>query len=279
MKKWNLVVDVSACTNCQNCVIATQDEYMNNDFPGYSKPGAVNVKVIDIARRVRGSGSMVDVQCVPKMCHHCDDAPCIKASGGVIYKRPDGIVMIDPDKAHGRRDLIDACPHDMIVWNDEQNVPQAWNFDAHLLDGDWDEPRAAQSCPTDAMKAFKISDKDMQALVSTENLQVLHPDAETRPRVYYKNLDPYLHHFIGGNVTAKGRDYLENLAETEVTLSQNETVLMQTKTDSFGDFKFDGLKPDTGGYHISLSHPDHSAQNVTIEESLTESKVLTINMA
>ena len=37
---------------------------------------------------------------MPVMCNHCDNAPCIRASsGGAMYQRPDGIVMIDPDKA------------------------------------------------------------------------------------------------------------------------------------------------------------------------------------
>ena len=56
---------------------------------------------------MRGSGSMVDVSYVPKMCNHCDDAPCIRAAGDdSIRKRSDGIVIIDPVKARGRKDLV-----------------------------------------------------------------------------------------------------------------------------------------------------------------------------
>ena len=35
MTKWNLIVHVGRCLNCQNCVIADRDEYVGNDFPGY----------------------------------------------------------------------------------------------------------------------------------------------------------------------------------------------------------------------------------------------------
>jgi Fe-S-cluster-containing dehydrogenase component len=35
-KKWNLIVDIARCNNCRVCFIAVKDEYIGNDFPGYS---------------------------------------------------------------------------------------------------------------------------------------------------------------------------------------------------------------------------------------------------
>lgn len=277
MNKWNLVIDINLCTNCQNCVIATQDEYLNNEFKGYSKPGAPGVKILDTERRIRGNGSMVDVQCVPKMCNHCDDAPCVAESDGAIYKRPDGIVMIDPDKASGQRELVDACPYGMIVWNEQENVPQSWNFDAHLLDGNWSEPRAVQSCPTNALKAFNLSDAAMQTMVDEEKLEVLKPELQTRPRVYYKNLQPYLSQFIGGNVSADINGQIENISDADIELYQNSAFSMRTKTDEFGDFKFDGLEHGSTNYIIKLSHPTLGSREVPVDGDLTESKVLQLN--
>lgn len=278
MNKWNLVVDINLCTNCQNCVVATQDEYLNNEFKGYSKPGAAGVKILDVDRRTRGSGSMVDVQCVPKACNHCDDAPCITGSDGAIYKRADGIVIIDPDKASGRRELVDACPYGMIVWNEQQNVAQSWNFDAHLLDSNWNEPRAVQSCPTNALKALNISDAAMQAMVDEEKLQVLKPELKTRPRVYYKNLQPYLSQFIGGNVSASVNGRVENISDTEIELHHNNAFSTRTKTDEFGDFKFDGLEYGSTNYTIKLSHTTLGKQEVSVDGDLTESKVLELRL-
>jgi len=34
--KWNLIVDVARCDNCRVCFLAVKDEYVGNDFPGYS---------------------------------------------------------------------------------------------------------------------------------------------------------------------------------------------------------------------------------------------------
>jgi Fe-S-cluster-containing dehydrogenase component len=201
MKRWALEIDVKRCVNCSNCILATKDEYVGNVFPGYSaEQPPEGVETIKIVRHVRGDGSFTDVSYIPKTCNHCDDAPCIKAAGdGSIYKRPDGIVMIDPVKAKNRRDLVDACPYGMILWNREAEVPQNWNFDAHLLDAGWTEPRCAQACPTKAIRAVKLDDQELARRVKEEGLSVLDPELNTKPRVFYRGLDDVLCHMITGN--------------------------------------------------------------------------------
>jgi Fe-S-cluster-containing dehydrogenase component len=108
MSKWNLIVDVARCENCNNCVLAAKDELVGNEFHGYSAPHpSQGPGVFRIRRRVHGSTPMVDAAYLPVMCNPCDDAPCIKASAdGAIRKRDDGIVIIDPVKAKGRRELV-----------------------------------------------------------------------------------------------------------------------------------------------------------------------------
>ena len=36
MKKWNMIIDVAECTNCNLCTLSSMDEYVDNDWPGYS---------------------------------------------------------------------------------------------------------------------------------------------------------------------------------------------------------------------------------------------------
>ena len=177
--QWNLVIDVERCENCNNCVLANKDEYVGNDFPGYSAPHALHGdSTIRINRRVRGDGHMVDVGYLPTMCNHCDDAPCMKGAGAeVIYKRADGVVVIDPIKAKGRRDVVASCPYGAIVWNEEQQLPQNWIFDAHLLDQGWQEPRCAQSCPTDAIKALKLDAAGMARLAAEQTSRCSSPSS------------------------------------------------------------------------------------------------------
>ena len=121
MKKWNMVINVAECTNCNLCTLATMDEYVGNDWPGYAAPMPKHGdRWIDILQKERGQVPMIDIAYVPTMCNHCDDAPCMKADKtGAIRKREDGIVLIDPEKAKGQKQLVDACPYGHIWWNEE----------------------------------------------------------------------------------------------------------------------------------------------------------------
>ena len=272
MNKWNLVIDVAKCTNCNNCFLADKDEYVDNDFPGYAAPQPRHGhRWIDILRRERGSAPMVDVAYLPTMCNHCDDAPCIAAStGGAIYQRPDGIVVIDPQKAVGKKELVAACPYGAIWWNEARNVAQKWTFDAHLLDQGWKEPRCAQVCPTGAIKSLKVEDSEMAALVQSEALEVLHPEYGAKPRVHYKNLYRYAQCFIGGSVAVQKNGIIDCLEGAKVTLTKAGARHLELATDNYGDFKFDKLDKDSGSYTLEISHPGHRSE--VIEVRLGESQ-------
>ncbi|MBV8145993.1 MAG: carboxypeptidase regulatory-like domain-containing protein [Gammaproteobacteria bacterium] len=254
--KWNLIVDVARCTNCNNCALATKDELIGNEFPGYSAPHAAHGPgVMRLRRHVRGATPMVDVTYVPQMCNHCDDAPCIKAAGdGSIRKREDGIVVIDPVKAKGRRDLVGACPYGAIVWNEQQQLPQNWFFDAHLLDAGASAPRCVGVCPTEAIEAVKTDDAAMATRAEREELRVLQPELRTRPRVWYRNLDRIDHCFIGGSVTRVSDGVPECVEGATVELYQKDVLIASSTTDTFGDFRFDGLLPGSGDYEVRAVH-------------------------
>lgn len=255
MEKWNLIIDVALCQNCNNCVLAAKDELVGNHFPGYSAPHPPQgAGVFRIERQVRGSCHLVDAAYVPTTCNHCDDAPCLKAGGGAIRKREDGIVIIDPEKAKGRRDLVDACPYGAIVWNEKEQLPQNWFFDAHLLDKGWRVPRCVSVCPTRAITALKISDEAMDEQSRRDALRVLKPELGTRPRVHYRNLHRFDHLFIGGSVTAKIGATIECVANAQVELSAAGRVIQRATTNAYGDFKFDGLVPDSGRMQIVVHH-------------------------
>ncbi len=256
MKKWNLVVDVANCTNCNLCALAVQDEHVGNAFPGYAEEMPKHGhRWIEIERRERGVPPVTDVAYLPVMCQHCDDAPCIEAAPDAIGKRDDGIVIIDPVAARGRREIVDSCPYGAIWWNAEKEVPQHWFFDAHLLDDGWEEPRCVTVCATGALRAVKVEDEDMRRMAAEEGLEPLRPDLGTKPRVHYRNLWRYATVFVAGTVSVERDGVVDCLHGARVELHQDGQAVAELETDAFGDFKFDRLPPDGTARTVLVSAP------------------------
>jgi len=255
VSKWNLIINVGRCENCHNCVIANRDEHVGNDFPGYAAPAAaVGDSPIRILRRTQGSAPMVETTYLPVMCNHCDDAPCIRRAGDAIRKRDDGIVIFDPVKSRGRKDIVRSCPYGAIVWNEEKQLPQTWFFDAHLLDQGWQQPRCQQVCPTNVFEAVKLDDAAMAKKAEKEGLKVLKPNLATKPRIWYRGLERWETCFIGGSVSAEFAGVVDCVQGAEVTLFQGSKRLARATTNNFGDFAFDGLRGDGSTYRVEVSH-------------------------
>jgi Fe-S-cluster-containing dehydrogenase component len=253
MNKWNLVVDIKKCVGCFNCFLACKDEHIGNDFKGYARPQpAHGHQWIDIDVVERGQQPQIDLTYVPKMCNHCDNPKCLEVGGDAVEKRADGIVIIHPEKAKGRKDIVDACPYGAIFWNEEENLPQAWYFDAHLLDNGWKEPRCVQSCPTGALTSHKIPDSEMAAMVKVEKLEVLKPELGSKPRVYYKNLHLVESCFLAGSVLRQIDGIKDCAADVAVTLRQQTGLISTLQTDAFGEFKFDALPSNSGLYFLDF---------------------------
>jgi Fe-S-cluster-containing dehydrogenase component len=264
MSKWNLIIDIAECTNCQLCTLSAMDEYVGNTFPGYAAPMPRHGhRWIDILQKERGQAPMIDIAYMPTLCNHCDDAPCIKAArDGAVVKREDGIVLIDPQKAVGQKQLVDACPYGHIWWNEELQLPQHWPFDAHLIDLGWQQTRGHQACPTGAMRAVKCDDAEMARMAREEGLETMRPELATRPRVYYRNLWRYTTCFIGGSVAAETGGVVDCVEGARVRLIRDGAVVAETTTDNYGDFKFDKLPEDSGAYLVEVEAPGHAGRTV-----------------
>ncbi|MDP6885045.1 MAG: oxidoreductase, partial [Rhodospirillales bacterium] len=230
MTKWNLIVDVAKCTNCNLCTLACQDEHVGNDFPGYAAPMPKHGhRWIEIRSKERGRFPQIDVAHLPTMCNHCDAAPCIAvAEDGAVKKRDDGIVIIDPQKARGQRGIVDACPYGAVWWNEALQLPQHWIFDAHLLDAGWTAPRAVTGCATGALTAVRVEDARMVEIARDEGLEVLRPELGTRPRVYYKNLHRYAACFIAGSLAAEVDGTVDCVVAARVILEAGGEAIAET---------------------------------------------------
>ena len=149
------VFDLDKCNGCHNCQIACKDEHAGNDWSPYALPqpdtGQFWCKVDE---EVCGKVPHVRVNYLPRLCNHCDEAPCRAASPEAVRKRDDGLVLIDPAEA-GARELVDACPYGAIFWNEELGIAQKCTGCAHLLDDGWAEPRCVDACCTGALRLLR----------------------------------------------------------------------------------------------------------------------------
>jgi NAD-dependent dihydropyrimidine dehydrogenase PreA subunit len=189
---------------------------------------------------------------------HCDDAPCIKAAqNGAVYRRPDGIVIIDPVKSKGQKQIVTSCPYRVIYWNEEKDIPQKCSLCAHLLDEGWKEPRCVELCPTGALVFGDLDDPESEAakLVASGNTEALHPEYDTRTKVTYIGLPKK---FVAGTVVYGDKD--ECADGVTVTLSGNGEK-KTAETNFFGDFEFDGL-PDNVDYKVNVKAPGYEEQDL-----------------
>ena len=249
MARYGLVIDVSKCTGCYNCFLTCRDEFAGNEYPGYSAAQPMSgLNWIKPVEKERGQYPKVKVHYVPVTCMHCDEATCVKMSkDGAVYKRPDGIVMIDPVKAKGQKDIVNTCPYRMIEWNEEAQLASKCTMCAHMLDKGEKEPRCVESCPTEAIVFGDLDDSksEIAKLVSEGQTEVMQPEFNLSEKVKYIDLPKK---FVAGTVVWKDKG--EVAVGAKVTLNGGG-LKKEVLTDGWGDFEFEGLK-DFTDYNVTI---------------------------
>jgi Fe-S-cluster-containing dehydrogenase component len=262
-KKWNMVIDLALCNDCNCCFMADKDEFTGNDWLPYSlaQPWEGH-RWIEIERKERGQFPQIQVAHRPALCMHCGEPACANgAPAGAVYKREDGIVIIDPEKAKGYKGIVDACPYGAVSWNEEENVAQKCTGCAHLMDKGWTQTRCAQGCPTGALNLVLADDAEMAGLAKKEGLEVYQPQLGTAPRVYYKNLYKWTKVFVAGSaVFGDTGDCAEGC---QVTVSKAGAVVSKAVTNNFGDFCIDALAPEAD-YVVSIEAAGYKPAQATI---------------
>ena len=265
MKRWHIVFDVDKCIGCHMCMLACKDEHVGNEWLPYTdKQKKRDQKWINMVRHERGVAPRMDLAYRPTLCNHCDNTPCAKNAPGTVIKRADGIVLLDPRKAAGNEALVEACPYGAISWNDEVGAAQKCTMCAHLLDDGWKEPRCVQVCPLKALKAIKMEDEDFDKLAKEKGLVTVAPEA-AGPRVYYKNLHRFDKEMIAGEIAYYDGDIDVCAENVEVTLKKDGEIIAKTVTDTYGEFVFDAIDPNSGSYDIEAELLSKGKATVTVE--------------
>jgi Fe-S-cluster-containing dehydrogenase component len=256
MTRYGMVIDLTKCTGCYNCFLTCRDEFAGNENPGYAAAQPMSgmnwTKVIE---KERGEYPKVKVNHIPINCMHCDNPGCMKAAqDGAVYRRADGIVIIDPEKAKGQKQIVTGCPYRLIEWNEEKEVPQKCIFCAHLLDQGEPVPRCVESCPTGARAFGDLDDpkSDVAKLVASGVTEIMHPEYGLKEKVRYVGIPKK---FVAGTVIYGDVD--EVAVGIEVVLSGDGSTT-SVMTNGFGDFEFEDL-PDNTTYTVKIEAPGYKA--------------------
>jgi Fe-S-cluster-containing dehydrogenase component len=264
MAKYAMVIDVARCTACYSCFVACKDEYWENDYPPYTAGQPRHGQFwMNLTKQEQGAYPYIRVTYMPRPCMHCQNPSCLKAAkDGAIYKKRNGIVVIDPEKAVGQKPIVDACPYGSIYWNPARKLPQKCTFCAHRL-AEGKIPRCVLSCPSGCLNFGDLADPESEVarLLKTGRAEVFHPEFKTQPSVYYLNLDRITRSFIAGAVVLG--DINECAKGALVTLRGPQGKAARTKANAFGNFEIAGLDP--GKYSLKIGNPGYTAKSLQVD--------------
>ena len=109
---YGMVIDLLRCIGCGACTIACKQE--NKTPPGLNYHTVLEEEL--------GTYPNVKRQLFPRPCQHCEHPACMEVCPvNAIYKRADGIVVIDYGKCIGSKNCIDACPYEVPKFDDGEN--------------------------------------------------------------------------------------------------------------------------------------------------------------
>ena len=247
-----IAVDSRMCMACYCCFTACKDEHCGFESKLTAKQPMIGQFWIDIREWERGDSSrLIKTATVPTLCAHCADPACAKAGkDGAVYKRDDGIVIIDPVKSKGQKAIVDACPISAVYWNEELEIPQKCTMCAELLDdpdylsylGDakLKTPRCVEACPNQALIFGDLDDpeSEISKLVARERNTQLEALEGQETNVKYLNVPTV---YLAGTVYHPA-EMEEVCIGAKVKLSCKETgETWETETNYFGDWEVEWL--------------------------------------
>lgn len=182
-RRLGMVIDLRKCYGCHACSVSCKAEF--NVPLGFWRSW------VTVAEK--GSFPHVSRHFLPRLCNHCKDAPCVTVCPThATYKREDGIVMQKDKDCIGCKTCIAACPYDVRFRHPDKKVVNRCDFCVHRIDNGY-VPSCVNACPAGARIFGDLNDpkSEIHKIVSRNPVQVLRPEMNTNPHVFYIGLDSY----------------------------------------------------------------------------------------
>jgi len=154
-KQYGFYFDSSACSGCKACQIACKDKHDLN-------VGLLWRRVYEITGgewKEDGNTWVPDIAAyhLSISCNHCENPVCSDVCPThAIYKRPDGIVLIDHGKCMGCRYCEWACPYSALQFDEAFGTMSKCHFCYDLIDRG-EGPACVTACPMRALDFGDIS--------------------------------------------------------------------------------------------------------------------------
>jgi len=202
---YGMGIDIQKCIGCGRCAQACKAE---NDVP--DEPYFFNTWVeryvirsdgevvvdspnggIDGFPAIEDEGATLRTFFVPKLCNHCEEAPCVQVCPvGATFITGDGAVLVDEEYCIGCGYCVQACPYGARWFDPVKHVARKCTFCYHRLSRG-KVPACVEVCPTSARLFGDLGHRanPLARFLRFSEIQVLKPHLNTKPKVFYANLD------------------------------------------------------------------------------------------
>jgi len=201
---YGMAVDPGLCIGCGRCVEACKTENDVPREPFYFRTWVERYTAqadgeTTVASPNGGIGGFPPIKeagvlrtfFVPKLCNQCANPPCVQVCPvGATFTTPDGVVLVDHEYCIGCRYCIQACPYGARFLHPVTRTAEKCTFCYHRIVKDL-VPACVEACPTQARIFGELRHRSspLSRFMRFNNIQVLKPHLNTKPNVFYANLD------------------------------------------------------------------------------------------